>query len=197
MSTYDSPGAPWRRKHDYESESIVGHARAFPTSVNDIVEIVRAAEASGPEPEARAAGSHWALSTAAMTDGWQIETHDPDRPPNPRHAGGGLNRVLYEVVPDCLTVDAWSFLRAQNVPPFHDADPSPFDPLSPNFQKLNLVCVEAGMRIWEVYAHLDSLPSERTVAHVLGNYEDLGDADARRCGRADDRRRLLDGHPRR
>lgn len=174
MSPYESPPTkPWRRRYDYASEAILGFARAYPATLSQLVEDIRAGEASGPNPKIRAAGSHWSFSDAAVTNGWQIETSDPDRPPHAWHQAGGLNRVLYDVVPDCLSGPAMAFMRAQAVPAFSPNDLPPFDPMSPAYGKFNLVCVEAGMRIWEVYSHLDKLEDSRSIAKHFhfGNYK--------------------------
>jgi hypothetical protein len=152
----DRPGKKWIRKHDQENEGIVGAARAYPEARWELEAIVADAELGNSDPQVRAAGSHWALSEAAMTHGVQIETHDPDG--DPRHASGGLNKVLHDVIPGCISDAGREFLRAQEMPTFSDS--------APLHTKVYFVHVEAGMRIWELYAHLDAgLNLMGTISH--------------------------------
>jgi hypothetical protein len=128
----------------------------------------------GPAAEMRATGSHWAMSEASVTPGDMIETATPV------HEGGSdqtkprLNRVLYDVIPDCLTDEARRFFfYGQNVPVFNPnllVDPT----------KVYLVHVEAGMRVHELYSYIDR--RQRAVCTrehgVQGLAGDRGDAAA-------------------
>src|SRR5438093_993118 len=69
-------GAPWTRKHDMPGSPLFPAVPKtyFPRSLEDLIEICK----SRPIGERlKSAGSHWALSTAAVSDTAFIETHDP------------------------------------------------------------------------------------------------------------------------
>jgi hypothetical protein len=113
----------WIRKvdgdmHIVDEQPVV---RLYPTALDEVVESVREARDSPGNSEARAIGSHWAMSQTGVTPGFMIETaspvHEPEQPPT----GKRLNNPLYDVIPDCLTDIAKEFFHRQNVPTF---DPS-------------------------------------------------------------------------
>jgi len=143
----EASGEPWVRKHDpVEAPWIEQAARTvYPTSLADLVGLCRR-----PGRPLRAAGSHWALSTAAVSDHTFIETNDPA---NQRPA---LSRTLHNVVPRCMTS---AFLDGMG----RNASPHS-----------SLVHVEAGKRIYQLYAELDqvdSLEDEDTLAgHMMKAY---------------------------
>jgi hypothetical protein len=141
---------PWHRTHDDPSIAAIPNpsVRYYPTSLDDVIDIVQHAKTMSTSPEVRACGSHWALSTAAMTNDFLVETQDPegDRsdPNRPR-----LNKTLYPVIHDCMTADALGFFIGQGV--------TPFDPmLPPDHSKFYLYHVEAGTRIYELCCRLDA-----------------------------------------
>jgi hypothetical protein len=117
--------------------------RCYPDNLDDLLQIVADAE-SVPlvKPEVHACGSHWALSHAAVTNGLAVETQAPEGTPE------RLNRVLYDVIPPCITQDAKDYFRARS--------PGKFDPSKlMNDSTIYLFHVEAGMRIYELYSRLD------------------------------------------
>jgi len=147
----------WHRKHDDPTQPIVPHpkARYYPNSRQDLIDIVNLAlknYAPGrtlPLPEVRASGSHWALSDAAISGDFFVETQNPEvNPPNfgpPR-----LNQTLTNVIPGCLTPEASDYLQVMSV------KAGKFDPNAvPNDTLFTLLHVEAGTRIYEVYSRLD------------------------------------------
>jgi hypothetical protein len=70
-------GAVWNRKHDDPGVPTVASAPStlYPTSLEDVIDLC----ANRPGAGMTAAGSHWALSDAAIADNTFIETHDPAR----------------------------------------------------------------------------------------------------------------------
>lgn len=148
--------ASWRRKHDgidpNPARVPTPRRRYYPQTRQDVLDIVRDAEQM--TTQVRACGSHWALSDAAVTDQFIVETQDPDGHPAPQLHG--LNRTVYDVVgfPGCLSQAAIDFFDRQIVPRFDPSDPliNPFSPAPPPFY---LYHVEAGTRIYELYCRLD------------------------------------------
>ncbi len=124
-------GASWTRKHDEPGVPHIPHAQliAYPQSLPDLITLCRD-KSSGRA--LHAAGSHWALSEAAVSDDTFIETHDPDE----RHPA--LGRTLHEVVPGCLTAD---YTRVRVT--------------APPDRRWNVVHIESGKRIYQLYAELD------------------------------------------
>src|SRR5215216_5081441 len=108
-------GQAWTRKHDNPSLPVVPSAprTLYPKSLEDLIEICAS---RSPSERIHASGSHWALSTAAVSDSVFVETHDP----NNLHQAMG--RTLYDVVPGCLNPEFIDTLAAVTVPNF-DADP--------------------------------------------------------------------------
>jgi len=110
-----------------------------------LVRIVDKAEKE--DHEIRASGSHWALSKTAVTDGFQVETHDP-KPDAATSQFSSLNETLYEVIPGCMSNRAKEFLLNQHL--------QPFDPAAdPDHSCIYFYHVEAGTRIYELYCRLD------------------------------------------
>jgi len=137
---------PWFRKHDLPG---VPHADApaiaYPTSLGELIALCRD---HPPQQRLRAAGSHWALSEAAVADHTFIETNDPTtgRP--------SMSRTLHDVIPPCMDDGLRSRLGADRTP------------------RTSLVHVEAGKRIYQLYAELDQvdpLTSDVTLAGFLSS----------------------------
>lgn len=131
-SSSATAGEPWIRKHDPAGHPRVAIASAIvrPSSLSAIIAICRDHEAG---VALHAAGSHWALSDAAVSDHTFIETNDPDRPDR------GLAGVLREVVPGCLNPDyVSSMAMGRNAVP-----------LSYPFHFL------AGTKIYQAYSAMD------------------------------------------
>ena len=130
----------WGRKH--ELGTIVAPEIAYPTSLDELIELCRD---QPPEHSMHAAGSHWGLSTAAESDYTFIETRDPTgRFP-------AMARTLTEVIPHCMTDEALDLMAGRHPVSFESnlldgtaADDAPY-----------FVHVEAGKKIYELYAELD------------------------------------------
>lgn len=133
MNLTEVAGTPWRRKHDQPgSVTAVAPRIVYPTSLAELIELCRDHDL---DERLHAAGSHWALSTAAVSDHTFVETRDPD------HAHPGLSATLRTVLPGCLNPNyrAWMVSRAA------DGTSPPKYPYH----------VEAGKRLYECYAELD------------------------------------------
>lgn len=121
---------PWTRKHDLPGSPLIPAAPriVYPTSLDQLIDICRTRD---PNNHLKAAGSHWALSDAAISDHTFIETHDP----NNEHTAMG--RTLHEVIPACMHQDILEHMGFDQSP------------------RGSLVHVEAGKRIYQLYAELD------------------------------------------
>ncbi len=138
--------SPWTRKHDKPGSPLFPSAPEilFPRTLDELVEIC-----SRPgDHRFKAAGSHWALSEAAISDETFIETHDP------RTGRPGLDRTLHDVVPHCLHDELLADMQ----------DPSFIDKFG------TLAHVESGKRVCQLYAELDevdTLDDPRTLAGFM------------------------------
>jgi hypothetical protein len=134
----------WRRKHDDPATAVVPRAPStiYAKSLEDLIEICRI-----PDPRARfhAAGSHWGLSTAAISDRIFVETHDPGN----RHQAMG--KTLFEVVPKCLNPAFIAWLAQRRVKPFDEDEAN----VAVN-EGLYPVHIETGKRVYQLYAELDT-----------------------------------------
>jgi hypothetical protein len=122
---------PWTRKHDHPHVAHVPSAArtVYPESLQQLIELCRDQPV---EQRLKAAGSHWGLSDAAVSDHTFIETHEP------RELHTALGKTLNNVIPQCLNRD---YVRRM-VDMGTDG-------------KWSLVHVEAGKRIYQLYAELD------------------------------------------
>ena len=104
MAIDEVVGQAWRRKHDDPATPVVPSAprTVYPRSLEELIEIC---STRTPLEKIHAAGSHWALSEAAVSDSVFVETHDP----NNMHQAMG--RTLYDVVPPCLNGRSSPILR--------------------------------------------------------------------------------------
>jgi hypothetical protein len=141
-------GQAWTRKHDDPGFPVVASAprTVYPRSLEELIEVCATRT---PAEKLHAAGSHWALSGAAISDDVFIETHDP----NNNHQAMG--RTLYDVVggPGCLDQRFIDRLRlGGDVLPF---DGKPENVSNPGNEGIYPVHVEAGKRIYQLYAELD------------------------------------------
>lgn len=127
------PNNPWTRKHDDPRINLIPEAQriVYPKTLEEIIELCK----NRPALERfKAAGSHWALSHAAISDHTFIETHDP------REVRQVLGATIGKVIPECLT-EAYLTHHVED-----DAQ---------HGTKTYLVHVEAGKRIYQLYAELD------------------------------------------
>ncbi len=148
---------PWHRRHDDPSRPKIPRPpiRFYPNTRPDLIDIVTLAlqnydaASQAPLPEIRGNGSHWALSDAAICQGFFVETQNPEINP-PNFSPPRLNWWLGNVIPSCLTPQAMSWLQTLAT------SAGGFDPDSvPNDVLFQLAHVEAGMRIYELYSGLD------------------------------------------
>jgi hypothetical protein len=140
MAVTQVTGAPWTRKHDLPGSPLLPAVKIYyPTSLADLIEICR----HRPVGEhLKAGGSHWALSTAAVSDTAFIETNDP------HNAFAAMNRTLYNVIPGCLDPNLLQVLMQRQ--------PAPFDKTQLNENEgAYFVHIETGKRVYELYAELD------------------------------------------
>lgn len=127
----------WARKHDLPGAPMSVPAIEAPQSLEALIDLCR----NHPSAERlHGAGSHWALSTAALSDHTFVETSDPTNVALP------LGRTLHEVIPRCLNPQLLNILADRNIPTFEDNEGSE----SPYF-----VHIETGKRIYQTYAELD------------------------------------------
>ncbi len=128
--------APWTRKHDKPGTPLIPHAPEilFPQGLEDLIVICSTRPAG---QRLHAAGSHWALSQAAISDHTFIETHDVN------NRISAMGRTLYCVVPACLSETFLDELQASSTSAAATAAPAYY------------VHVEAGKRIYQLYAELD------------------------------------------
>jgi len=130
----EETNAPWSRKHDVPGQpylAAVPHI-VYPKTLEDLVAICT----DQSYGRLRAAGSHWALSDAAVSDETFIETHDP------AEIHQALGATLYDVVPECMDAHLLDFL------------------VNSRYDNL-FVHVEAGKRIYQLYSELDYLADSR------------------------------------
>src|SRR5882757_9328978 len=100
--------APWTRKHDDPAMPVVPSAprTLYPKSLQELIQICSTRKAG---ENIHAAGSHWALSEAAISDSVFVETHAPDE------LHQVMGRTLYEVVPPCLNAQFVAALANRHV----------------------------------------------------------------------------------
>ncbi len=148
MAIDEVAGQAWTRKHDDPALPAVPSAprTLYPTSLEELIEICSTRK---PSEKIHAAGSHWALSGAAISDSVFVETHDPN------NAHQAMGRTLYEVVggKGCLHPDFVAALVRRNVLPF---DTDPVNISNVGNEALYPIHIETGKRIYQLYAELDA-----------------------------------------
>jgi hypothetical protein len=138
----------WTRKHDKKSVPLFAAVprTCFPVTLADLIEIC---STRAPSNRLHAAGGHWGLSEAAFSDHTFIETHDP---------GGArpvMGATLTNVVPACMSQSYLDWLDAWTK--------------QPEARLFNLIHVEAGKRIYQLYSELDD-PVDMATDKTLGGY---------------------------
>jgi hypothetical protein len=133
MTIPQSLFAPWTRKHDKPGVPLIPQApvTVFPSSLEDLIQIC---SNRAPNQRLRAAGSHWALSTAAVSDHVFIETHDF------HEVFPAMGRTLFDVVPACLSDQFLVELNADS---------------QKNGANKYFFHFESGKRIYQLYAEMD------------------------------------------
>jgi hypothetical protein len=132
---------PWARKHDLPGVPLIPTAPrvAYPTSLEEVIALCRT---RAPDERLHAAGSHWGLSRAAVSDNVFVETHDPN------NAFPAMGRTLYEVVPGCLAEPFIKRLAASRPEPYDEEHVGENVGLYP-------VHMETGKRVYQAYAEMD------------------------------------------
>jgi hypothetical protein len=132
---------PWTRKHDLPGAPLFPSAPTiyYPSSLQDVIEICKSRPA---RQNLKAAGSHWALSNAAVSDTAFIETHHPN------NRFPAMDKTRYDIVPKCLHPQIIGFLKR--------FPPNQFDEKHPNENEgMYFVHFETGKRIFQLYSELD------------------------------------------
>jgi hypothetical protein len=155
MALDEVSGQAWTRKHDDPAIPVVPGAprTVYPRSLEELIQICAT---RSPLEKIHAAGSHWALSEAAISDAVFVETHDP----NNNHPAMG--RTLYEVVPNCLNGQFVDALARQVILPFDAFTVAENEGLYP-------IHVETGKRVYQLYAELDAGDNDPRSLAVLLN----------------------------
>jgi len=154
--------SPWTRKHDLPGSPLIPVTEKilYPTSLEHLINICVNRK---PDERFKAAGSHWALSEAAISDKTFIETNDPN------NTFTAMDRTLYDVVPRCLSHEYLDYLG--------NIIPEPFDENHSTPEGEYLVHVEAGKRIYQLYSELDLGDDENndSLAHKIStDYQNDG-----------------------
>jgi hypothetical protein len=140
MSIDQVVNAPWSRKHDMPGTGRTAPKILYPTSLADLIEICKHRPSGA---HLKAAGSHWALSSAAVSDDIFIETHDPN------NVHQAMGRTLYDVVPGCLDRTFLEVMSRRHPPAFAN------DIATHDDNTFYLVHIETGKRVYQLYAELD------------------------------------------
>lgn len=137
MGIPQSQLAPWTRKHDKPGTPLIAQAPVtlFPQSLQDLIAIC---QSRPPGQRLHAAGSHWALSTSAISDHSFIETHDF------HEIFPAMGRTLFNVVPACLAEEF--LIELNNL----TKSPTAAQTTTPYFYHF-----ESGKRIFQLYAEMD------------------------------------------
>lgn len=140
MST-EKQNIPWARKHDLPGVALVPSAPRviYPTSLEDVIALCKT---RAPDERLRAAGSHWALSRAAVSDNVFVETHDPN------NVLPAMGRTLYDVVPGCLSEPFIKRLAGSHPAPYDEEQALENVGLYP-------MHMETGKRVYQAYAEMD------------------------------------------
>jgi len=150
----------WRRFHDAEGDFIApGSTIHCVEGAKFIVELCRDRPAN---KKYKASGSHWALSTATVSDDEFIETNWPGNDNVPRHSG--LDIDLFELIDD----DMFDFMVRH---PAQSPDAVTADPcLTEEPFNFFFVHLRSGTRVYDAYSLLDGATGVTTrLAQELNN----------------------------
>jgi len=110
MTVMQLTGATWTRNHDLPGSPLFPCVKIYyPTSLKGLIEMCKLRP---PGERLKAGGSHWALSTAAVSDSAFIETNVP------KNQLPAMDQTLYEIVPDCLQSKILTVLKQRHPTPF-------------------------------------------------------------------------------
>jgi hypothetical protein len=142
----------WKRNHDLNTSAIRPGAEKI-YCFDELEDLIKICAEHPPGKKLKAAGSHWALSEAALSDNEFIETNWPGTESVPRYSG--LDDVDFgQIISDSL----FEFLVSH--PPI-PAEKATLDPcLNPGESGAFFVHVKSGTRIYRLYNLLDSLLDE-------------------------------------
>lgn len=130
-----TPSGVWTRKHDDPREPGRHVAIAYPKNLAELIELC---SMRAPGEFLHAAGSHYALSDAALSDTTYIETHDPNLEPSASVYHQAMAQTLQGVIPECMNGAYIDRLALDDSHPY-------------------LVHVQAGKRIYQLYAEFDEI----------------------------------------
>lgn len=131
---------PWLHFHDREG-FIQATRTCYPASLAELIEI---SSNHSKDERLHAAGSHWALSDAAVADHTFIETGGDGEA---RHA---MASTLYDVIPGAMSPELLDAMAAVRPSVYGNPQDEPF--VDPAFYVIH---VEAGKRIYQAYSELD------------------------------------------
>lgn len=141
MALDELAGIPWTRKHDNPAIPTVSKVprKVWVHSLEDCIKLCRTRQ---PHERIRAAGSHWALSEAAISDHIFVETHDPvGRAP-------AMDRTIYSVIPGCLNPAFEQELANRHPVSFSGTAGNTLDTIYP-------VHMETGKLVYQAYSEMD------------------------------------------
>jgi hypothetical protein len=130
----------WARFHDRPDSPLFRTVKIYyPTSLQDLIEICKSRPAG---ERLKAAGSHWALSTAAVSDTAFIETNDP------KGKFPAMDKTRYDIIPKCLDPEIREELKITHPPSF---DQLHEDENGGTY----FIHFETGKRVYQLYSELD------------------------------------------
>lgn len=140
MVAVELTNVPWTRKHDDPRVPLRSSVAriVYPSTLAELIEVCSTPD---PVPALKAAGSHWSLSEAAVSDNTFIETHDPNG------VLPALGRTLFDVIPECMTDAAIEAVMRQS--------PTALDEDVEVNKGTYFVHFETGKRVYQLYAELD------------------------------------------
>ncbi|HKB32418.1 MAG TPA: hypothetical protein VKF16_00990 [Candidatus Dormibacteraeota bacterium] len=156
-------GSAWTRKHDNPATPLFTSVpvTAFPASLEDVIELCAG---RAPNDRLMAAGSHWALSQAAISDRTFVETHAPTT------AVQAMGRTLTDVVLNCLSPAFYNELLRQHPQPFDREHSGENTGLYP-------VHFETGKCVFQLYSELDLDGPDNPQSQAAGKLALKLDAD--------------------
>lgn len=147
MAISEVANAPWSRKHDLPGTPLIAQAprTVYPTKLEELIALCANRK---PHERLHAAGSHWALSPAALSDHTFIETHDPNDVFQATQFFPAMDKTLFDVVPGCLHADTVARLAQQTPLPYDAAIVS-------EDEGTYYIHIETGKRVYQLYCELD------------------------------------------
>ena len=154
----------WRRFHDPEDDFICPGSTIH--CVRDAATIIERCRDRPTDKKYKAAGSHWALSTATVSDDEFIETNWPGPEVVPRHSG--LDVSMYDLIDDGL------FDLLASHPPEKPGALSSDPCLGEGQQNSFFVHLRSGTRVYEAYSLLDGSTGVMTELAIRLNEKLVG-----------------------